>query len=97
MDTNTYRNYQDALGRILLTSNMWSDPNQQSFMAVTAHWMANGSPDQLVLCSALIAFREVDGCHTGDNLGQILFDIIQDVGIVHKVCVHHALTPEKQV
>lgn len=96
-DTNTYCNYQDALGRISLTSDMWSDLNRRSFMAVTAHWMAKGSPDQLVLCSALITFREVDGCHTGDNLGQILFDIIQDIGIVHKVCVCHMFTPEKQV
>jgi hypothetical protein len=78
-------------------SDMWSDPNRQSFMAITAHWMAKGSSNQLELCSALIAFRGVDGCHTGDNLGQILFDIIQDVGIAHKVCAHHVLTLEKQV
>jgi len=96
-DTKTYCNYQDALGRISLTSDLWSDLNQRSFMAVTAHWMARGSSNQLDLCSALIAFREVDGSHTGDNLGQILFDIIQDIGIVHKVCVHHTFTLEKQV
>ncbi len=97
LDTSTYCIYQDTLGRISLTSDMWSDPNRQSFMAVTAHWMAKGSSNQLELRSTLIAFQGVDGCHTGDNLGQILFDIIQDVGIAHKVCAHYMLTLEKQV
>ena len=66
-------------------------------MAVTAHWMARGKTDRLELCSALIAFREVDGCHSGDNLGQYLFDIIQNVGIAHKVRVYYAFTPKKHV
>jgi len=88
LDTNTYCMYQDALGRVSLTSDLWSDPNQRSFMAVTAHWMAKGRTNQLELRSALVAFREVDGSHTGDNLGQVLFDIIQDIGITHKVRMH---------
>ena len=66
-------------------------------MAVTAHWMAKGRANQLELRSALVAFREVDGCHSGDNLGQYLFDIIQNIGIAHKVCVYRAFTSEKQV
>ena len=80
-----------------LTSDMWSDSNQQSYMAVTAHWMAKGSSSRLELCSALIAFREVEGSHSGENLGQVLFDIVQDIGIAHKVCVYHDFTLEKQV
>ncbi len=79
-----------------LTSDMWSDVNRRSFMAVTAHWMAKGRTGRLELRSTLIAFREVEGCHAGDNLGQILFDIIQNAGIGHKVCIHCAFTPEKQ-
>lgn len=78
-----------------LTSDLWSDLNLRSFMAVTAHWMARGKTNQLELRSALIAFREVDGCHAGYNLGQYLFDIIQDTGIAHKVCVYHTLTHKK--
>jgi len=88
LDTNTYCMYQDALGRVSLTSDLWSDPNQWSFMAVPAHWMAKGRTNQLELRSALVAFREVDGSHTGDNLGQVLFDIIQDIRITHKVRMH---------
>ena len=92
LDMNAYDMYQVALGHVSLTSDMWQDLNKQSFMAVTAHWTARGSSNRLELRSALIAFREVDGCHTGNHLGQILFDIIQDIGIAHKVCIDHAFT-----
>ena len=95
LDISTYCNYQDALGHISLTSDMWTDLNQRSFMAVTAHWMAKGDSNQLELRSALIAFREVDGSHSGDNLGQVLFDIVQDIGIAHAVCIYHIFTQEK--
>jgi len=93
-DTRTYCMYQDALGRVSLTSDMWSDLNRRSFMAVTAHWMAKGRSNHLELRSALVAFQEVNGSHSGDNMGQVLFDIIQDIGIAHRVCIH-AFTPEK--
>ena len=66
-------------------------------MAVTAHWMAKRETNRLELRSALIAFCEVEGSHTGDNLGCVLFDIVQDIGIAHKVCIYHAFTPKKQI
>ena len=66
-------------------------------MAVTAHWMAKRGTNRLELRSALIAFHEVDGSHTGDNLGNVLFDIIQAVGITHKVHIYRTFTPKKQV
>ena len=78
-------NAQNALGCISLTSDLWSDPNLRSFMAVTAHWMAKGKTNQLELRSALIAFREVVGSHSGENLSHVLFDIIQNAGIADKV------------
>jgi hypothetical protein len=55
-------------------------------MAITVHWMGKRR-NQLELCSALIAFREVTGHHSGDNLGKVLFNIIQNTGIAHKVCL----------
>ncbi|KIK79454.1 hypothetical protein PAXRUDRAFT_79245, partial [Paxillus rubicundulus Ve08.2h10] len=30
---------QNALGHISLTTDLWSDPNHDSFMAITAHFM----------------------------------------------------------
>jgi hypothetical protein len=66
-------------------------------MAVTAHWIAKGVTNQLELRSALIAFREVDGSHSGENLGQVLFKIIQDIGIAHRVCICCTFMPEKWV
>ncbi|KAG1723813.1 hypothetical protein EDB19DRAFT_1582895, partial [Suillus lakei] len=30
---------KNALGRISMTTDLWSDPNRDSYMAVTAHFM----------------------------------------------------------
>lgn len=53
--------FQDSSGRISLTSDLWSDSNLRSFMAVTAHWLVlpdmDGNHDWK---SALIAFRLVE-------------------------------------
>ena len=78
-----------------LTSDMWSDNSQRLFMAVTAHWIAKMRTNQLELRSALVAFQEVDGSHTGENLGHVLFEIIQDIGIMHKVCICCVFAVEK--
>ena len=83
------------LGVYCLMSDMWSDLNQWSFMAVIAHWMAKGGSKQLELCSGLIVFWEVDENHSGNNLGQGLFNIIQDIRIAHTVCIYHTFTQEK--
>ena len=32
-------NLQKSVGKISLTTDAWSDPNQISFLAVTAHWI----------------------------------------------------------
>jgi hypothetical protein len=37
------------------------------------------------LREALLAFEKVSGAHTGENLGQILFDILSHYGIGHKI------------
>jgi hypothetical protein len=63
---------------------MWSDINLRSFMAVTAHWLTR-SGGSLEWKSALIAFRQVDGEHTGSHLAKIFFQILKERDIIHKV------------
>lgn len=64
-----------------MTSDLWSDTNLRSFMAVTAHYIDKFGD----LRNHLIAFRKIDGHHTGANVGQALFDIVEDSDIVHRV------------
>jgi hypothetical protein len=50
-------------------------------MAVTAHYIdADGN-----LAEHLIAFRRIHGHHTGANVGQALFSVFEEFGIVTKV------------
>ena len=72
---------QNARGRISITSDLWSDDTLRAFMSVTAHYI-NCDGD---LAEHLIAFRRIKGQHTGANIGQALFTVFNDAGILHKV------------
>jgi len=50
-------------------------------MAVTAHYINSDG----YLAEHLIAFRRIKGRHTGVNVGQVLFSIFEEFGIVQKV------------
>jgi len=65
----------------------WSDPDLVSFLGATAHFIVRNVPDgQLILRSGLLAFRHIQGSHTGKNLAHVLYTIIKDAGIEQKVC-----------
>lgn len=76
---------QNALGRVSFTADMWSDPNLVSFMAVTTHYCDKDENDRLVIQARLLAFREIEGDHTGVHLARIVFNILKDAGLLHKV------------
>ncbi|TFK36082.1 hypothetical protein BDQ12DRAFT_725383 [Crucibulum laeve] len=69
---------QELLGKISLTTDLWTDQNLSPFMAVTAHWIqeafvptANGGKKQVLrLHSDFIGFHCVPGHHTGVHLVQ---------------------------
>ncbi|KAG1841587.1 hypothetical protein F4604DRAFT_1546278, partial [Suillus subluteus] len=51
---NMINNIKKSLGRVSTTMDLWSDPNQDSFMAVTAHFMMRDDAGLLILKSHLI-------------------------------------------
>jgi hypothetical protein len=72
--------------------DMWSDPNREPFMAVTAHWIETkaqptvaGSQHSLNLRADLIGFMRVPGHHTGEHLAHALINILDRIGITEKV------------
>lgn len=66
---------------------MWSSDNLNSYIAVTAHWIAQDEKTgPLSMRTALIAFRHVLGEHTGEALGRLFLEILGDAKIpVNKV------------
>ena len=85
---------QNALGKISLTTDLWSDPNLSPFMAVTAHWIKativkqtpEGLQYSLHLRAELIGFHRVPGQHTGEHLAQAFLYILDRLLITSKVC-----------
>jgi hypothetical protein len=58
-------------------------------MAVTAHYCAKSSKTgNLVLRSQLVAFRNLQGSHTGVNIGKVFVRIVKEVNCLHKVALH---------
>ena len=77
---------QNSLGHVSFTTDMWSRQNQESYMAVTAHFCAHSSDGKhLVIKSQLAAFRHVSGMHDGMNLAKVFVTILKDLGAVNKV------------
>ncbi|CAE6452410.1 unnamed protein product [Rhizoctonia solani] len=72
---------KNSLGEVSLTTDLWSDELLRAFMAVTAHYINSEGN----LAEHLIAFRKLDGHHTGANVGQVLFSVIDEMGIVPKM------------
>jgi hypothetical protein len=57
-------------------------------MAITAHYMARDLKNGcLVLKSQLIAFRLMEGSHTGANIANTFLKVVDELGIAHKVCL----------
>jgi hypothetical protein len=75
-----------AVGRVSLTSDLWSDTNLTSHMAVTAHYISRDPITRRLRYEAgLVAFRAISGQHSGANIAEHLFAVIKDLGILHKV------------
>ncbi|KAG0703365.1 hypothetical protein DFH29DRAFT_761920, partial [Suillus ampliporus] len=51
-----------------------------SYLAITAHWMS----EHWQLQSELLSFSEIQGSHSGENLGTELYNILKQFGICDK-------------
>lgn len=89
LSSNIFINQQQSVGKISFTTDCWTDPNQRSFMAVTAHWIqltvAADGTEQLKLRSDLIGFHKIPGQHTGIHLANCFIYITDRLNITHKV------------
>lgn len=80
----TFFSYQNSLGKVSFTMDIWSDSKMQSFLAMTAHWIARDN-NTLELKSSLIAFHRIWGKHTGKNLAAIVLSLLDRAGATSKV------------
>lgn len=81
-----------ALGKVSATTDMWTDPNQTPFMAVTIHWMEgklkqtpSGPQYEVHLRSDLAGFMRVPGHHDGEHLLAAFQHIMDRIGVTTSV------------
>lgn len=82
---------QSSLGRISITTDVWSNTSLTAFMAVTAHYCQKDENGRLELRHRLIAFRHIKGAHTGSRLGKEMVKILQEVGILGRVSLFRSM------
>ena len=78
--------FQDSLGDISFTADLWSSKTHYLYLAITTHWIAHkGPPNSLTMCRALIAFHRVREKHSGEWLARIVLSITDQAKITAKV------------
>lgn len=83
---------QNSLGRISITSDIWSRGNLEPYMAITAHYFVNQS-GRLTLQSRLIAFRILHGSHTGLHMADLCMNVLEEFEITNKVLTFVMILP----
>jgi len=80
------------MGKISFTTDIWTDFNMKSYMAVTAHWLqcvslwrSERPQPKIILCSNLIGFVHVPGSHTGERLSEVFLYIVDRLKISKRV------------
>ncbi|GLB45978.1 putative hAT family C-terminal dimerisation region [Lyophyllum shimeji] len=76
---------KNAAGRISFTSDLWTDQNRRSYMAITAHFMSFGTNGQVTMTTRLVAFRYVPGSHSGQDLAKVFVAILKELGIFNRI------------
>lgn len=72
------------------TMDIWSDQNRRSYLAITAHWIANET-GSLRSRAALIAFHRLRGGHDGKTVGEIVVNLLDRAAITVKVSTQRRL------
>ena len=70
-----------ARSRIHLSFDIWSSPNGKAYLGIEAYWMAK----RMQPMHALLGFKPLTSTHTGQNIGDIVFDLAKSFGILSKL------------
>lgn len=75
---------RDAPGKVCLTYDGWTSAVMTAYLAVTVHYIDS----EWKLQAELLTFDELSGSHTGENTGQVLYNILNATGIKDKVSLN---------
>ncbi|OCB88219.1 hypothetical protein A7U60_g4624 [Sanghuangporus baumii] len=67
--------------KVALSLDAWTSSNGYAFLAIVIHYISN----EWDLQEQLIAFEEIKGRHTGDNIGAIVLRVLDQYNLVSKL------------
>lgn len=62
--------------KIHISCDLWSSPNSLAILGIVAHFITGDGE----LRHVVLALREIDGAHTGENLSPVILEVIVDYG-----------------
>jgi len=65
---------ENAKTKIHLSLDIWTSPSNKLILGVVAHYISNSG----VLEQVVLAMKEIEGNHKGENLAPVLMDVIRD-------------------
>ena len=71
----------DSRSSISLSFDLWTSPNYLAVLGVAAHFIDKSGLRR----TAVLALREVEGEHSGENIGDVLLQVIKDYKITDRV------------
>lgn len=81
-----YHTLKAAPGQIALACDAWTASLRIAFLSITAAYIDK----DWKLHDVVIAFEQLHGSHSGENLGTVVYEAMRDLEILGKVS-----TPEK--
>ena len=75
--------FRNTDSKISITLDLWTSTVGTPYIGITAHWVNSNWK----LCSISLDFLECPFSHDGENLSNIVFEIVKDFGISTKIIV----------
>lgn len=68
-------------GRMSIAVDCWTSPDQKAFLALTGYFLT----EDMDYHEVLLGFRPVAGSHTGENLAEIVLEVLQKHHLTHRL------------
>lgn len=72
-----------SLSKIHISFDLWSSPNGYALLAVVAHFLNT----EYKVVAILLSLRQLNGAHSGENIAEILQEVLDDYSIVENLGV----------
>jgi hypothetical protein len=72
---------QSARSKIHISCDLWTSPNSLPILGVVAHYISEDN----ILEHSVLAMKELQGKHEGENIAPVIIQVLEDWGILSKV------------